>query len=159
MRVPTGFRLGDKPSSRVAAARTAPWELLWKHTTARRGGSGKLRSMFSDSERNSRAFLNRKLPGVNKYMHRRCNACHYSPTLRTPHGNSKIDTRSPQGRELDVLWILVDRSPPAKVEGKGLTPSLPRRFKSRASEPSTSPRAHHGPPQGRQRSPDGVTGP
>ena len=32
------------------------------------------------------------------------------PCLRTPHRNSKIDIRSPQGRELDVLWILPDHS-------------------------------------------------
>ena len=53
--------------------------------------------------------VNRNLPGVNNYMPRSCNACHYSLTLLTPHVNSKIDTRSPQGRELDVLWILVTR--------------------------------------------------
>ena len=35
---------------------TAPWEYPWKHTTARRGGSGKLRSMFSDLERKILAF-------------------------------------------------------------------------------------------------------
>ena len=46
---------------------------------------------------------------MNNYLPRRRGACHYSPTVRTPHRNSKIDTRSPQGRELDVLWILFRR--------------------------------------------------
>ena len=58
-----------------------------------------------------------KLPGVNNYTTRRCNACHYSPTVRTPHGNSKIDTRSPQGREMDVLWILLSYTTSGWVKG------------------------------------------
>ena len=48
--------MGDKASSSVAAARTAPWEYVWKLTTARRGVTGKLRSMFSDLERKILAF-------------------------------------------------------------------------------------------------------